>query len=151
MTYVQAMPRTAGMTDKDRRVIVAASLGTMFEVYDFFLIGLLATEITKAFFSGVNPTAGFIFTLLGFAAGFMLRPFGAIVFGRLGDLVGRKQTFLMTIVLMGLSTFVIGLLPTYATLGIAAPVGFIAMRMLQGLALGAVHAARFSGGACSAT
>ena len=136
MTYVQAMPRTAGMTDKDRRVIVAASLGTMFEVYDFFLIGLLATEITKAFFSGVNPTAGFIFTLLGFAAGFMLRPFGAIVFGRLGDLVGRKQTFLMTIVLIGLSTFVIGLLPTYATLGIAAPVGFIAMRMLQGLALG---------------
>ena len=136
MTYVQAMPRTAGMTDKDRRVIVAASLGTIFEFYDFFLIGLLATEIAKAFFSGVNPTAGFIFTLLGFAAGFMLRPFGAIFFGRLGDLVGRKYTFLVTIVLMGLSTFVIGLLPAYATIGIAAPVGFIAMRMLQGLALG---------------
>ncbi|MGM5022174.1 MFS transporter [Tardiphaga sp. 367_B4_N1_1] len=136
MTYIQAMPRVAAMTDKDRRVIVAASLGTIFEFYDFFLIGLLATEIAKAFFSGVNPTAGFIFTLLGFAAGFMLRPFGAIVFGRLGDLVGRKYTFLVTIVLMGLSTFVIGLLPAYATVGVAAPIGFIAMRMLQGLALG---------------
>jgi MFS family permease len=136
MTYVEAMPRAATMTDKDRRVIVAASLGTIFEFYDFFLIGLLATEIAKAFFSGVNPTAGFIFTLLGFAAGFMLRPFGAIVFGRLGDLVGRKYTFLVTIVLMGASTFVIGLLPAYATIGIAAPVGFVAMRMLQGLALG---------------
>jgi MFS family permease len=136
MTYVQAMPTTAVMTDKDRRVIIAASLGTIFEFYDFFLIGLLATEIAKAFFSGVNPTAGFIFTLLGFAAGFMLRPCGAIVFGRLGDLVGRKYTFLVTIMLMGLSTFVIGLLPAYATVGIAAPVGFIAMRMLQGLALG---------------
>jgi MFS family permease len=84
----------------------------------------------------VNPTAGFIFTLLGFAAGFMLRPLGAIFFGRLGDLVGRKYTFLVTIVLMGLSTFVIGLLPAYATVGIAAPVGFMAMRVLQGLALG---------------
>ncbi|WP_247969323.1 MFS transporter [Bradyrhizobium sp. 195] len=124
------------MTDKDRRVILGASLGTIFEFYDFFLIGLLATEIAKTFFSGVNPTAGFIFTLLGFAAGFMLRPFGAIIFGRLGDLVGRKYTFLVTIMLMGLSTFVIGLLPAYATIGIAAPVGFIGMRMLQGLALG---------------
>lgn len=136
MTYVDTMPSTAGMTDKDRRVILGASLGTIFEFYDFFLIGLLATEIAKTFFSGVNPTAGFIFTLLGFAAGFMLRPFGAIIFGRLGDLVGRKYTFLVTIMLMGLSTFVIGLLPAYATIGIAAPVGFIAMRMLQGLALG---------------
>jgi MFS family permease len=101
MTYVEAMPRTVGMTDKDRRVIVAASLGAIFEFYDFFLIGLLATEIAKVFFSGVNPTAGFVFTLLGFAAGFMLRPFGAIVFGRLGDLIGRKYTFLVTIMLMG--------------------------------------------------
>lgn len=136
MTYIDTMPSTAAMTDKDRRVILGASLGTIFEFYDFFLIGLLATEIAKAFFSGVNPTAGFIFTLLGFAAGFMLRPFGAIIFGRLGDLVGRKYTFLVTIMLMGLSTFVIGLLPAYATIGMAAPVGFIAMRMLQGLALG---------------
>ncbi|KAB1071712.1 MHS family MFS transporter [Methylobacterium soli] len=124
------------MTSKDKLVIIAASLGTVFEFYDFFLIGLLAAEITKVFFSGVNPTAGFIFTLLGFAAGFMLRPFGAIVFGRLGDIVGRKYTFLVTILLMGVSTFVIGLLPSYATAGIAAPVAFIAMRMLQGLALG---------------
>lgn len=99
------------MSKKDRRVIIAASLGTVFEFYDFFLIGLLAAEIARVFFSGVNPTAGFIFTLLGFAAGFMLRPFGAIVFGRLGDLVGRKYTFLVTIVLMGGSTFLIGVLP----------------------------------------
>ncbi|MCG5234349.1 MFS transporter [Xanthobacter oligotrophicus] len=124
------------MSRDDKKVIVAASLGTVFEFYDFFLIGLLAGEITKVFFSGVNPTAGFIFTLLGFAAGFMLRPFGAIVFGRLGDLVGRKYTFLITIMLMGISTFVIGLLPAYATIGIAAPIAFILMRMLQGLALG---------------
>jgi MFS family permease len=136
MTAVEALPRAVGMTSKDKRVIVAASLGTVFEFYDFFLIGLLATEIAKAFFSGVNPTAGFIFTLLGFAAGFMLRPFGALVFGRLGDLVGRKYTFLITIALMGGSTFVIGLLPSYATAGMLAPIAFIVMRMLQGLALG---------------
>lgn len=136
MTTIAAVPHAAGMSSKDKQVIIAASLGTVFEFYDFFLIGLLAAEITKVFFSGVNPTAGFIFTLLGFAAGFMLRPFGAIVFGRLGDIVGRKYTFLVTILLMGVSTFVIGLLPSYATAGIAAPVAFVAMRMLQGLALG---------------
>jgi MFS family permease len=136
MTAIAAVTPATGMTSKDKLVIIAASLGTVFEFYDFFLIGLLAAEITKVFFSGVNPTAGFIFTLLGFAAGFMLRPFGAIVFGRLGDIVGRKYTFLVTILLMGVSTFVIGLLPSYATAGIAAPVAFIAMRMLQGLALG---------------
>lgn len=124
------------MSRKDKRVIVAASLGTVFEFYDFFLIGLLATEIARVFFSGVNPTAGFIFTLLGFAAGFMLRPFGAIVFGRLGDLVGRKYTFLVTIVLMGGSTFLIGVLPSYETAGLIAPIGFVLMRMIQGLALG---------------
>jgi len=132
----EALPRAAGITSKDRRVILAASLGTVFEFYDFFLIGLLATEIARVFFSGVSPTAGFIFTLLGFAAGFMLRPFGAIVFGRLGDLVGRKYTFLITIILMGGSTFVIGLLPAYATIGMLAPIAFVAMRMIQGLALG---------------
>ncbi len=120
MTTIAAVPQAAGMSSKDKQVIIAASLGTVFEFYDFFLIGLLAAEITKVFFSGVNPTAGFIFTLLGFAAGFMLRPFGAIVFGRLGDIVGRKYTFLVTILLMGVSTFVIGLLPSYATAGIAA-------------------------------
>ncbi|MGO4317982.1 MFS transporter [Agrobacterium sp. MCAB5] len=136
MTHVETMTRAEGISARDRKVILAASLGTVFEFYDFFLIGLVATEIARAFFSGVNPTAGFIFTLLGFAAGFMLRPFGAIVFGRLGDLVGRKYTFLITIVLMGSSTFLIGLLPAYATIGVAAPILFVTMRMLQGLALG---------------
>lgn len=124
------------MTREEMKVVFAASLGTVFELYDFFLVGLLASEIAKNFFSGVNPTAGFIFTLLGFAAGFLLRPFGAIVFGRIGDIVGRKYTFLVTIVLMGLSTFIIGLLPGYAAIGIAAPIIFVGMRMLQGLALG---------------
>lgn len=128
--------RHAGMTRADMKVVFAASLGTVFELYDFFLVGLLANEIAKTFFSGVNPTAGFIFTLLGFAAGFLLRPFGAIVFGRVGDIVGRKYTFLVTIVLMGLSTFVIGLLPGYAAIGVLAPLTFVGMRMLQGLALG---------------
>ncbi|MCG5072864.1 MFS transporter [Paraburkholderia tagetis] len=124
------------MTSDEKRVIFASSLGTVFEWYDFYLAGSLAAYISKSFFSGVNPTAGFIFTLLGFAAGFAVRPFGAIVFGRLGDLVGRKHTFLVTIVIMGLSTFVVGFLPGYASIGIAAPVIFIAMRLLQGLALG---------------
>jgi MFS family permease len=126
----------APMTSDEKRVIFASSLGTVFEWYDFYLAGSLAAFISKSFFSGVNPTAGFIFTLLGFAAGFAVRPFGAIVFGRLGDLVGRKHTFLVTIVIMGLSTFVVGFLPGYASIGIASPVLFIAMRLLQGLALG---------------
>ncbi|WP_175672420.1 MFS transporter [Burkholderia ambifaria] len=124
------------MTAEEKKVIFASSLGTVFEWYDFYLAGSLAAYISKSFFSGVNPTAAFIFTLLGFAAGFAVRPFGAIVFGRLGDMVGRKHTFLVTIVIMGLSTFVVGFLPGYATIGIAAPVIFIAMRLLQGLALG---------------
>ncbi|WP_126228442.1 MFS transporter [Burkholderia ambifaria] len=124
------------MTAEEKKVIFASSLGTVFEWYDFYLAGSLAAYISKSFFSGVNPTAAFIFTLLGFAAGFAVRPFGAIVFGRLGDLVGRKHTFLVTIVIMGLSTFVVGFLPGYVTIGIAAPVIFIAMRLLQGLALG---------------
>ena len=115
---------------------MASSVGTIFEFYDFFLIGLLATEMAAAFFSGLSPTAGYIFTLLGFAAGFVLRPFGAIVFGRLGDLVGRKYTFLVTIVIMGLGTFAVGLLPSYASAGLIAPILFITMRLLQGLALG---------------
>jgi MFS family permease len=124
------------MTNEEKRVIFASSLGTVFEWYDFYLAGSLAAFISKSFFSGVNPTAAFIFTLLGFAAGFAVRPFGAIVFGRLGDLVGRKYTFLVTIVIMGLSTFVVGFLPGYAAIGFASPVIFIAMRLLQGLALG---------------
>ncbi|MEY3700921.1 MAG: hypothetical protein RI891_213, partial [Gemmatimonadota bacterium] len=105
-----------------RRVILASSLGTVFEWYDFYLYGSLAGIISTQFFSGVNPTAGFIFALLAFAAGFAVRPFGALVFGRLGDLVGRKHTFLVTILLMGASTFVVGVLPSYAQIGIAAPV-----------------------------
>jgi MFS family permease len=124
------------MTSAERRVIFASSLGTVFEWYDFYLYGSLAASIAKAFFSGVNPAAGFIFTLLAFAAGFAVRPFGALLFGRLGDLVGRKYTFLVTILIMGSSTFIVGLLPTYAQIGISAPVILIALRLLQGLALG---------------
>jgi len=120
----------------EKRVIFASSLGTMFEWYDFFLAGSLAVQISKSIFSGVNPAAAFIFTLLSFAAGFAVRPFGALVFGRIGDVVGRKYTFLVTIALMGSATFVIGLLPGYAQIGIAAPILFVMMRMLQGLALG---------------
>ncbi|RKE34393.1 putative MFS family arabinose efflux permease [Paraburkholderia sp. BL23I1N1] len=126
----------APMTHEEKRVIFASSLGTVFEWYDFYLAGSLAIFISKSFFSGVNPTAAFIFTLLSFAAGFAVRPFGAIVFGRLGDMVGRKYTFLITIVIMGLSTFLVGFLPGYASIGIVSPVIFIAMRLLQGLALG---------------
>ncbi len=126
----------APMTADEKRVIFASSLGTVFEWYDFYLAGSLAAYISKTFFAGVNPTAAFIFTLLGFAAGFAVRPFGALVFGRLGDLVGRKYTFLITITIMGISTFVVGLLPGYNSIGFASPVIFIAMRLLQGLALG---------------
>ena len=119
-----------------QRVVFASSLGTVFEWYDFYLYGSLAAVISKQFFSGVNPTAAFIFALLAFSAGFAVRPFGAIFFGRIGDLVGRKNTFLVTIVIMGLSTFVVGVLPTYRQIGLAAPVILILARLLQGLALG---------------
>ncbi len=119
-----------------RRVIFASSLGTVFEWYDFYLYGSLAAIISKQFFAGVNETTAFIFALLAFAAGFAVRPFGAIVFGRLGDLVGRKHTFLITIVLMGVSTALVGLLPAYSSIGVAAPVALVALRLLQGLALG---------------
>lgn len=126
----------SGIDQAHRRVIFASSLGTVFEWYDFYLYGSLAAIMTKQFFSGVNETTGFIFALLAFAAGFFVRPFGALVFGRLGDLAGRKYTFLITIVIMGLSTALIGLLPSYASVGVAAPIGLIALRLLQGLALG---------------
>jgi MFS family permease len=117
-------------------VIGASSLGTIFEWYDFYLYGLLATVISAQFFSGVNETTGFILALAAFAAGFAVRPFGAILFGRIGDLVGRKNTFLVTMGIMGLSTFLVGLLPSYASIGVAAPVLLVALRLLQGLALG---------------
>jgi MFS family permease len=136
MATVGGQVSHAPMTSDEKRVIFASSLGTVFEWYDFYLAGSLAAYISKSFFSGVNPTAGFIFTLLGFAAGFAVRPFGAIVFGRIGDMVGRKYTFLVTITIMGLSTFIVGFLPGYASIGFASPVIFIAMRLLQGLALG---------------
>ena len=121
---------------EERKIIFASSLGTVFEWYDFFLYGALATVLSKQFFAGVNDTTAFIFALMAFAAGFLVRPFGALVFGRLGDMIGRKYTFLMTIILMGLSTFAVGLLPTYASIGIAAPIMLVVLRMLQGLALG---------------
>src|SRR3978361_2559808 len=128
-----AEPATRG---SNRLVIAGASAGTVFEWYDFYLYGSLASFITKHFFSGVNETTGYIFALLAFAAGFAVRPLGAIVFGRLGDLWGRKNTFLVTMTLMGISTFVVGLLPGYDQIGVAAPVGLIVMRLIQGLALG---------------
>ena len=124
------------ITDDEKRVIFASSLGTVFEWYDFYLFGVMAVIIAKNFFSALDDSTRTIFTLLAFAAGFAVRPFGAIVFGRLGDLIGRKYTFLVTILIMGLSTFAVGLLPTYATWGIAAPAILISLRLLQGLALG---------------
>ena len=119
-----------------KKVIFASSLGTVFEWYDFYLYGSLAAIIAKQFFSGVNETTGFIFALLAFAAGFAVRPFGAAFFGSLGDRIGRKYTFLVTIVLMGLSTFIVGILPNYASIGVTAPIILIVLRLLQGLALG---------------
>jgi len=124
------------MTKEERKVIFASSLGTVFEWYDFYLYGTLAAIIGKQFFTNLDPGSQVIFSLLAFAAGFIVRPFGAIFFGRLGDMIGRKYTFLVTILIMGLSTFVVGLLPTYASIGIAAPILLIALRLLQGLALG---------------
>ena len=129
-------PKHHAATQSERKVIIASSLGTVFEWYDFYLYGLLATIISTQFFSGVNETTGFIFALAAFAAGFAVRPFGAIFFGRIGDLVGRKNTFLVTMGLMGLSTFVVGLLPSYASIGVAAPIMLVVMRLVQGLALG---------------
>ncbi|MFZ5957371.1 MFS transporter [Pseudomonas knackmussii] len=132
----QSFERGKSSSRDERKVIFASSLGTVFEWYDFFLYGSLAAVISKQFFAGVNDTTAFIFALLAFAAGFLVRPFGALVFGRLGDMIGRKYTFLVTILLMGLSTFGVGLLPSYATIGVAAPIVLIVLRLLQGLALG---------------
>src|ERR1044071_6874351 len=119
-----------------RRVITASSLGTMFEWYDFYLYGSPASIIGEQFFAGVNETTAFIFALLAVAAGFAVRPFGALIFGRLGDLAGRKHTFLITIVIMGVATALVGLLPNQASIGVAAPIILITLRLLQGLAVG---------------
>jgi MFS family permease len=131
----KAATATVGITKEERKVIFASSLGTVFEWYDFYLYGALATIIGTQFFVG-DATTKFIFALLAFAAGFIVRPFGALVFGRLGDMIGRKYTFLITILIMGVSTFVVGLLPSYASIGIAAPIILVSLRILQGLALG---------------
>jgi len=131
----KSTPSSGGLTKEERKVIFASSLGTVFEWYDFYLYGSLAAIIAKQFFVG-DPTTSFIFALLAFAAGFIVRPFGALVFGRLGDMVGRKYTFLITILIMGASTFIVGLLPGYASWGIAAPIILVSLRILQGLALG---------------
>jgi MFS family permease len=128
--------RTGGMTAEERKVIFASSLGTVFEWYDFYIYGTLGAFLAKYFFSNVPPNVGFIFALLAFAAGFAVRPFGALIFGRLGDMIGRKYTFLVTMTLMGVGTFFIGLLPGYGTWGLAAPIVLILLRLVQGLALG---------------
>ncbi len=144
-TMTATSPRAAGMTKDERFVIFASSLGTVFEWYDFYLFGSLAGVIGAQFFGVIDPATKQpmftqatrdIFALLAFAAGFIVRPFGAIVFGRVGDIVGRKYTFLVTILIMGLSTFIVGILPNAATIGIAAPIILIGLRLLQGLALG---------------
>ena len=136
MSTTTATPSSGALTQGHKKVIFASSLGTVFEWYDFYLYGSLAAIIAKQFFSGLDPSAAFIFALLAFAAGFIVRPFGALVFGRLGDMIGRKYTFLVTILIMGLATFIVGVLPNYASIGIAAPIILIVLRMLQGLALG---------------
>lgn len=135
-TMAVSQAGAGGMTKDERFVILASSLGTVFEWYDFYLYGSLAGIIGTQFFSAYPPATRDIFALLAFAAGFLVRPFGAIVFGRIGDIVGRKYTFLVTILIMGLSTFIVGLLPNAATIGIAAPIILIALRLAQGLALG---------------
>jgi MFS family permease len=129
-------PRSGGMTSEERLVIFASSLGTVFEWYDFYIYGTLAVFLAKFFFSNVPANIAFIFTLLAFAAGFAVRPFGALIFGRLGDMIGRKYTFLITMSLMGIGTFFIGVLPGYAAWGILAPTVLVGLRLIQGLALG---------------
>jgi MFS family permease len=138
MTTIETavVERKASLKSSERKVIFASSLGTIFEWYDFYLYGSLAAIISHQFFSAVNETAAFIFALLAFAAGFAIRPFGALFFGRFGDTIGRKHTFLVTIILMGVSTFAVGLLPGYATIGIAAPILLVVLRLIQGLAMG---------------
>ena len=135
-TTVDFAARRRPMTREEKKVILASSAGTIFEWYDFYLYGSLAAIIGAQFFSQYPEATRNVFALLAFAAGFLVRPFGALVFGRLGDLIGRKYTFLITILIMGLSTFLVGLLPSYESIGFLAPAALIALRMAQGLALG---------------
>jgi MFS family permease len=135
-TDLAALPKHHQPTHDEKLIITASSLGTVFEWYDFYLYGLLTAIIAAKFLTGLNPTTSFIMALLIFAAGFVVRPFGALVFGRIGDLVGRRYTFIVTLLVMGLSTFLVGCLPTYQTAGVAAPIMLVALRMFQGLALG---------------
>jgi len=135
-TMAVGAPRTGGMTREERLVVFASSTGTVLEWYDFYIYGTLGVFLAKFFFSNVPANVGFIFALLAFAAGFAVRPFGALIFGRVGDVIGRKNTFLMCMTIMGLSTFCIGLMPGYATWGIFAPTVLVGLRLLQGLALG---------------
>ncbi len=134
--FAPADSRSRPMTSQEKRVVFASTAGSIFEWYDFYLYGSLASIIAKNFFSNVNPTASYIFALLAFAAGFAVRPFGAVLFGRLGDLVGRKYTFLITILIMGLSTFLVGLLPNFHAIGFVAPIVLVLLRLAQGLAIG---------------
>ena len=136
MSVSTAVRPSVGLSREHVRVILGASLGSMFEWYNFFLYGSLASIIAAQFFAKADPATVLIFALLAFSAGFTVRPFGAVVFGRIGDVIGRKNTFLVTILLMGLATFTVGLLPSYASIGIAAPVILVSMRLLQGLATG---------------
>ena len=136
MAEAEALAPEGGKRQSEKMVIGASSLGTVFEWYDFYLYGLLASVLSAKFFSGVNETTGFILALMAFAAGFAVRPFGALVFGRVGDIVGRKNTFLVTMAIMGLSTFAVGFLPSYETIGVAAPIILMVLRLLQGLAIG---------------
>src|SRR5205809_6457447 len=135
-TMTLTRPRVEGMTSDERRVIFASSLGTVFEWYDFYLYATLAPFFASLFFPAGNATAALLSAFVTYAAGFLVRPFGALVFGRIGDIVGRKYTFLVTIVCMGASTFAVGLLPTFASVGWIAPVLLVLLRLVQGLALG---------------
>jgi MFS family permease len=135
-TITAGRASSSKMSSEQRMVIFASSLGTVFEWYDFYIYGTLGVFLAKYFFSNVPPNVAFIFALLAFAAGFAVRPFGALIFGRLGDMIGRKYTFLITMTLMGVGTFFIGVLPGYASWGIMAPIILIALRLVQGLALG---------------
>ncbi|MFN4117619.1 MFS transporter [Acidovorax sp.] len=148
------------MTREERKVVFASTLGTVFEWYDFYLYGAMAAVLAQQFFTPLEAGPAFVFTLLALAAGFVVRPFGALVFGRMGDMIGRKYTFLVTILIMGLSTFIVGTLPTYGSIGVAAPVMLIGLRLLQGLAMGgeyggaAIYVAEYAPpgrrGACTA-